>query len=74
MWEDEYSRIRQRAEEAMWRKNALDMAAKYSPPNADEKAVVFVITDGKAMCIEDDLNLFPSDTLITQLRLLQETN
>lgn len=38
----------------------------------EEKAVVFVITDGRAMCIEDDLNLFPSDTLVTQLRLLQE--
>jgi hypothetical protein len=39
----------------------------------DEKAVVFVIHEGKAMCIEDDLNLFPSDTLVTQLRLLQDT-
>ncbi|WP_130214498.1 hypothetical protein [Bradyrhizobium genosp. SA-3] len=38
-----------------------------------EKAVVFVIHEGKALAIEDDLNLFPSDALVTQLRLLQDT-
>jgi hypothetical protein len=39
----------------------------------EEKAVVFVIHSGKALAIEDDLNLFPSDALVTQLRLLQDT-
>lgn len=39
----------------------------------EDKAVVFVIHDGKALAVEDDLNLFPSDALVTQLRLLQGT-
>jgi hypothetical protein len=37
-----------------------------------EQAVVFVIVDGKALLIHDDLNLFPSDALVTQLRLLEK--
>lgn len=37
----------------------------------DEKMVVFLIVDGKPMYIEDDRALFPSDTLITQLRILR---
>jgi hypothetical protein len=37
----------------------------------EEKAAVFIVTGGKAITIEDDLNLFPSDALITQLRLLE---
>jgi hypothetical protein len=36
----------------------------------DQTAVVFVIHQGKALVIEDDLNLYPSDALVTQLRLL----
>ena len=40
----------------------------YLGPNC---AIVFVVTkDHKAVIIEDDSALFPSDTLITQLRLL----
>lgn len=38
----------------------------------DTTAVVFIIQNGKAVLIEDGLDLFPSDTLITQLRLLAE--
>jgi hypothetical protein len=36
----------------------------------DEKAVVWIIHDDTALTIEDDLNLFPSDALVTSLRLL----
>jgi hypothetical protein len=37
-------------------------------------AVVMVVTNaGKSVMLEDDPNLFPSDTLVTQLRLLIET-
>lgn len=36
-----------------------------------EMAVVFLIVGGKALLIEDDLNLFPSDALVTQLRLME---
>lgn len=36
----------------------------------DDEAVVFVIHNGKALTIKDDIHLFPSDALITQLRLL----
>ncbi|WP_454627686.1 hypothetical protein [Bradyrhizobium cenepequi] len=35
-----------------------------------EQAVVFVIVEETALLIHDDLNLFPSDALVTQLRLL----
>jgi hypothetical protein len=38
----------------------------------DEKMVIFVVTDGKHCTIEDDAHLFPSDTLITQLRILRK--
>jgi hypothetical protein len=37
----------------------------------DEAAVVFIIHRGKAIMIEDDLQLYPSDALVTQLRLLE---
>lgn len=37
----------------------------------DEKAFVFVVVDGKSTVIEDQANLFPSDTLVTQLNLLK---
>ncbi len=38
----------------------------------DDKVLVFVVPHNKsdAVILEDDPNLFPSDTLITQLRLL----
>lgn len=37
-----------------------------------ERAVVFLVHGGEAQTIEDDGNLFPSDALITKLRLLME--
>ncbi len=37
---------------------------------SDEQAAVFVAFSGDAVVLKDDLNLFPSDTLITQLRLI----
>lgn len=37
----------------------------------DDTAVVFVLNNGKALLIEDDLQLFPSDALVTQLRMLE---
>jgi hypothetical protein len=40
-------------------------------PMGDSKKVVFLIVNGKPLMIEDDEHLFPSDTLITQLRLLR---
>lgn len=36
----------------------------------DEKAFVFLVVKKQLVTLEDDINLFPSDTLITQLRLL----
>lgn len=36
----------------------------------DTAAFVFLVTKGKPVTIEDDASLFPSDQLITQLRLL----
>jgi hypothetical protein len=38
-----------------------------------DKAVVFVIHEDRHLTIEDDWALFPSDTLVTQLRLIQGT-
>lgn len=35
-----------------------------------EKVVVFVIAGGQPVVLEDDASLFPSDTLVSQLRLL----
>lgn len=37
---------------------------------AGEKVFVFIVANGDAVKLEDELGLFPSDTLITQLRLL----
>ena len=36
-----------------------------------EKAFIFIIHDGKAITLEDDLGIFPSDALIASLRLLK---
>jgi hypothetical protein len=36
----------------------------------DKKAFVFVVKNGEAVTLEDDPDLFPSDALIGQLRLL----
>jgi hypothetical protein len=38
----------------------------------EEQIAVFVIQNKRALIIYDDANLFPSDTLITQLRLLEK--
>lgn len=37
-----------------------------------ETVFVYVSVDGKNVILEDDAALFPSDTLITQLRLIQK--
>lgn len=37
-----------------------------------DTVVVFVVAGGKPIVIEDGAALFPSDTLVTQLRLLEE--
>lgn len=39
---------------------------------ADDKVFVFVVVDGQAVTLEDGWDLFPSDALITQLRLLEK--
>lgn len=52
----------------------------YSPPFrkivahrlTPDTVAVFVAVGGKAVVIEDGFELFPSDTLVTQLRLLEE--
>lgn len=46
------------------------IAAYHDQPN--DKVLVFVVKAGKPAIIEDGWDLFPSDTLITQLRLLQK--
>lgn len=37
-----------------------------------DKVFVFIVLRGKAVTLEDDAGMFPSDTLITQIRLLVE--
>jgi hypothetical protein len=37
-----------------------------------EKVFIFVVQDGKPVTLEDDASLFPSDTLITALRLIKK--
>jgi len=37
-----------------------------------EKVFVFVVQNGVPIIFEDDIGLFPSDTLVTQLRLIQK--
>lgn len=36
----------------------------------DKSAFVFIVHDGKDYTLQDDVNLFPSDELITKLRLM----
>lgn len=45
----------------------LEHISMYVTPSS---AIVFVVKNGVPTTIEDDPNMFPSDTLITQLRLL----
>jgi len=40
----------------------------------NEKVFVFVVVSGKSVTIEDDPKLFPSDTLITQLTMLEASS
>lgn len=37
----------------------------------DDKAVVFIINDKEAFLIYDELALYPSDALITKIRLME---
>lgn len=37
-----------------------------------EKVFIFVVQDGKPVTLEDNASLFPSDTLITALRLIKK--
>jgi hypothetical protein len=39
---------------------------------AASKALVFAVVNGEPVTLEDDPALFPSDTLVTQIRLLQK--
>ena len=39
---------------------------------SDDKVFVFVVQDGQAVTLEDTATMFPSDQLITQLRLLNK--
>jgi hypothetical protein len=39
---------------------------------AGDKVFVFVVQDGQAVTLEDTATMFPSDQLITQLRLLNK--
>jgi hypothetical protein len=38
----------------------------------DEKIAIFVVHGDKALVLQDEVGLFPSDALVTQLRLLAE--
>ena len=38
----------------------------------ENKAIIFVVTKGEPVTITDDKALFPSDALVTQLRMLEE--
>jgi hypothetical protein len=40
----------------------------------DDKVVVLVVNNGAHVVLEDEWPLFPSDALITQLRLLEKTS
>lgn len=38
-----------------------------------EKVFVFVVTNGQSVTIEDETSMFPSDSLVTRLRMLNES-
>ena len=38
----------------------------------DERVLILVVSNGQATMLEDEWPLFPSDTLITKLRLLEQ--
>lgn len=65
----------------LWRMRALAMRLRISEGHqlpfqhlstawTGEKVFVFVVEHDQAVTLEDDANLFPSDVLITQLRLI----
>lgn len=39
-----------------------------------EVAIVFIVSKGEPVTIKDDANIFPSDALVTQLRMLEEAS
>lgn len=63
---------------ARLRLDALPVGTKVTWPNLDylegyiknDVAIIFIVKGGKPLTIEDDPGLFPSDALVTQLRLL----
>jgi hypothetical protein len=66
-----------------WRKRILGMRLRISEGHkypfdalethwAGEKVFLFVVVDAKPVVLEDESALFPSDALITQLRLIQK--
>lgn len=40
----------------------------------DDKVVIFIVTKNDALMLEDDAFLYPSDALVTQVRLLAEAS
>lgn len=50
--------------------SSFDFLAAYRL--SDEKMVVFVCNEGKYVALEDDATLFPSDSLVTQLRMIRK--
>ena len=67
----------------IWRLHALAMRLRVregdgfpfrhiSTAWAGEKIFIFIVTKNGAVTFEDDAALFPSDTIITALRLIQE--
>jgi len=50
----------------------FDHIDAYYSPMTNGVVFVFVVNNGQAQVLEDGWDLFPSDTLITKLRLLQK--
>lgn len=44
----------------------------FSTALAGDKVFIFVVQDNQAVVLDDNAAMFPSDTLITQLRLLEK--
>ena len=67
-----------------WRRDAINMRLRNTQGSipkglsdlktsfSADKVFVFIVTGDKAVVLEDEAGMFPSDTLITQIRLLQE--
>lgn len=54
-----------------WRKQPFSFIQLHKE---NETVFVFIVAGGVAQIMEDDANMFPSDALITKLRLLPEGN